>query len=96
MNNEEARAWKDMFERLRKTTDQAYALEIFCGFLLAKHAAGNPDPKKYVLDMSAEFLGFIETIADVSSPSLTECVERVLRYSEKMIAGPSSGPRQAV
>lgn len=96
MNTEEARALKDTFNLAEKTSIQAHALEIFCGYLLAQSATNKPNPKKYISDISAEFLGFIDPMSEVGGPHLTECVERVLRYSEKMIAGPLSGPRQAV
>lgn len=74
---------------------QGIALEAFCDFLLAEVARSKPDPKGYMTRIVPTFLGFWERMSDVSTPSATETVERVLRFAEQELDGPTGYPSSA-
>ena len=81
---------------IQTAASKTLVLEILCGIVLADIAYSKPDPQAHMAQLSATLLGFIEQFAHHGDPALTESVETVLRYAEKLVAGPGDAPRTAV
>lgn len=90
MDEKEIGVLRSMADTLQNQASQIAALRLFCGYLLAQHAATTPDPKNYMSNLAAEFLGFAESIADVSSSAFSECVEGVVASAEKSLVARSA------